>query len=44
MDVGAINTIIKDFRIEGVLSRDAETLKIFITTYIPLGSNITTDG
>ena len=42
--LGAINTITKDFRIEGVLSSDAETLKKFITTYIPKGSNITTDG
>ena len=40
----AINNSIKDFRIEGVLSSDAETLKKFITTYIPIGSNVTTDG
>ena len=42
--LGAINNTTKDFRIEGVLSRNEDTLKKFIITYIPIGSNVSTDG
>ena len=42
--LGAINNRTKDFRLEAVLSRDSETLKDFITTYVPRGSNIVTDS
>lgn len=34
----------KEFRIEGFLFHNAENLKNFIVTYIPLGSNVVTDG
>ena len=39
-----IDTDSKDFRIEPVLNRDAETLKQFITRYVSKGNFIITDG
>ena len=33
--LGAINNRTKDFRVEAVLNRDSETLKTFITSYVP---------
>ncbi len=41
--VWKINIRKKDFRIKGVLKSDSETLKKFITVYVPNGSNIVTD-
>ena len=42
--LGIIDTESKDFRIEPVLNRDAETLKQFITRYVAKGNFIITDG
>lgn len=42
--LGAINDRTKDFRLEVFLKCDSETLKNFITTYVPRGSNIVTDS
>ena len=42
--LGIIDTESKDFRIEPVLNRDAETLKVFIPRYVAKGNFIITDG
>ena len=42
--LGAINNTTKDFRIKGVLSRNEDALKKFITVYKPICSNVSTDG
>ena len=41
--VGAVNNNTKDFRLEGVLSRDSAILKKFVHKYIPQGNNIVSD-
>ena len=42
--VGAVNNNTKDFRLEGVLSRDSNILKKFVHKYIPKGNHIVSDG
>jgi len=41
--VGAVNNNTKDFRLEGVISRDSAILKKFIYKYIQKGNNIVSD-
>ena len=42
--IGIINNITKDFRIEGTLNRDSDTLKNFIVKYVDKGNTIISDG
>lgn len=42
--MGAIDNNTKDFRIEGIYTRDSVTLEKFITLNIETGNNIVADG
>lgn len=42
--VGITNNNTKDFRLEGVLVRDSNTLEKFVTKFVPKGTHIVTDG
>ena len=42
--LGIINNNTKNFRIEPVINRDADTIKTFLTKYVGSGNRIVTGG